>query len=229
MRGLKYPIALWQESDGAWSAGAYAFDACFSNSDRQSPDDGSGVEFDRAVFRWACSGFATETAARAGYGLHHPHPGDHECVIARRSGARELQAAMAACAYRFRLDPASGGPQPVPTGSRCTWCEAVGTAYEYHGRAYDGMTAYRGERLCPACRDARMASEGVDILVRPDGPWREPFVVNTVADRDKITLWLPPELRGVDGRDLHRLRRRRSQNRSAQSRTRARPADEDAG
>ena len=221
MAALISPVTVWQESADMWSAGAHAFDLDFGDGALEVVHDLNG-------FRWACDGFSTEAAARAGYGLHHPDPGAYECVLAGPEDLGRLQAAATACAHRFRLDP-TGVPVPAPAGSRCTGCGQPGTAYEYQGRAYDGLTAYRGARLCAACRDTRMASEGVDILVRPDGPWREPYVVNTVADRDKITLWLPPELRGVDGRDLHRLRPRR---RPARSRTTGRPrptAAEDSG
>jgi hypothetical protein len=96
--------------------------------------------------------------------------------------------------------------------ARCTECGAAGEPYEYRGRVFDGLTAYRGERLCRVCRDERMDVEGVNILVVDDRPGMEPYVWNTVADREKINVALPRELRGVDGRD-----------RPARRRTRARP------
>ncbi|MBR7830451.1 hypothetical protein KDK95_29390 [Actinospica sp. MGRD01-02] len=221
MAGPISPVVVWRGCEDTWSAGAHAFDLDFG-------DGAPEVEYDLTGFRWACEGFATEAAARAAYGQHHPDPGRYEFVPAGHEDLGRLQAALEACAYRFRLDPA-GALVPVPAYSKCTACANPGTAYEYKGRAYDGLTAYRGERLCAACRDARMASEGVDILVRPDGPWREPYLFNTVADRDKVTLWLPPELRGVDGRDLHRLRPRRPRSRPVRDRTPGRPRPTAAG
>jgi hypothetical protein len=90
----------------------------------------------------------------------------------------------------------------------CTFCHRLGVPYEYRGRTFSGLCAYRGDRLCPACRDARMETEGVDILVVDDRPSIAPYVANSVRDRDVIRIWLPPELRGIDGRDLVKCRRR---------------------
>lgn len=45
-------------------------------------------------------------------------------------------------------------------GSGCTAC----------GQVYDGLSAYHGDLLCHACRDARMETEGVNILVVDDRP-----------------------------------------------------------
>jgi hypothetical protein len=95
-----------------------------------------------------------------------------------------------------------------PYHSRCTYCHRAGVPYTYHGIEFDGLCAYRGDRLCPACRDARMETEGVDILVVDDRPSVPPYVINTVRDRDTVFIRMPPELRGVDGRDLYRRRRK---------------------
>lgn len=84
---------------------------------------------------------------------------------------------------------------------RCTSCHRPGVPYEYKGQQFDGLCAYHGERLCPACRDARMDAEGVNILVIDGRPSIPPYVVNSVTDRDVVHICLPPELRGVDGRD----------------------------
>jgi len=215
MAGPINPVAVWREAEGTWSTGAHAFDLDFGVA--PGPDGAPGVAFDPTAFRWACTGFATEAAARAGYGLHHPDPGTYAWMVAEQEDVGGLQAAMAACALSFRLDPAGAGLLKVPAGSRCTGCTAPGTAYEYHGRAYDGLTPYRGERLCARCRDLREATDGVDILVSPDWPWREPFIRNTVAGRDLISIDLPPELRGMDGRDLDRLAGRLPRRKSARS------------
>jgi hypothetical protein len=95
-----------------------------------------------------------------------------------------------------------------PYHGRCTWCHRPGVPYEYHGQAFSGLCAYRGDRLCPSCRDARMAAEGTDVLVVDDRPGMAPYVYNTVRDRDTVFIRLLPEQRGIDGRDLYRRRRR---------------------
>lgn len=92
----------------------------------------------------------------------------------------------------------------------CSHCGHGGEPYEHRGVKFDGLHAYRGERLCLRCSDAQMDAEGVNILVVDDRPSIPPYVVNTVQDRDVVHIWLPPELRGVDGRDMrHRAARRR--------------------
>jgi len=35
----------------------------------------------------------------------------------------------------------------------CDHCSRPGTPYEYHGQTFDGLTASRGEVLCPTCLD----------------------------------------------------------------------------
>ena len=91
----------------------------------------------------------------------------------------------------------------------CTSCHRAGVPYTYHGIEFSGLCAYKGERLCGACRDARMETEGTDILVVDDRPGMAPFVYNTVRDRDTVFIRLLPEQRGIDGRDLYRRRRAR--------------------
>lgn len=93
---------------------------------------------------------------------------------------------------------------------RCTSCHRPGTPYEYRGQTFSGLCANRGERLCPACRDNRTATEGVNILVVDDRPSVPPYIYNTVRDRDTVFIRLPYEQRGRDGRDHHRRRRRRA-------------------
>jgi len=94
--------------------------------------------------------------------------------------------------------------QPV-----CTDCGRGGTPYEYRGVRHDGLLAYRGDRVCSPCAQARERADGIDILVVDDRPGRDPYVYNTVRDADKVQIWIPPELRGVDGRDLIPTRRRK--------------------
>jgi hypothetical protein len=91
----------------------------------------------------------------------------------------------------------------------CDWCPALGVPYEYRGQRFSGLIAYRGDRLCRSCADRRMETEGVNILVVDDRPSVPDYVVNTVEHRDTVFIWLPPELRGQDGRDKFRLRRLR--------------------
>lgn len=204
-------IVVWAAPDESWNIGAYAFDLCLGGPYKDPEhgfDPARDVEYDDAAFRWSGDGFPDEATAHAGYRLHHPDPAD--CMSLGRLTAdplARLQTMVEACPRRFRHDPGQVGRLvALPTGSQCTTCATEGTPYEYSGRAYDGLTVYRGERLCPACRDARESVDGVNIRVRPDGPWREPFIYNTVADRDKASLWLPAEWRGADGRDLRRIR-----------------------
>lgn len=83
----------------------------------------------------------------------------------------------------------------------CNDCGRPGTPYEYQGVTWDGLHSNRGDRVCSQCSKAREDVEGVDILVVDDRPNIAPFVVNTVRDRDKVSVVLPPELRGRDGRD----------------------------
>ena len=84
---------------------------------------------------------------------------------------------------------------------RCNDCGRPGTPYEYKGVRFDGLLSFRGDRVCPVCAQRRESCEGVDILVVDDRPGMEPYVHNTVRDRDKISIVLPPDMRGIDGRD----------------------------
>jgi hypothetical protein len=85
----------------------------------------------------------------------------------------------------------------------CTRCHRAGVPYSYKGQTFNGLCASRGERLCRACRDTRMETEGVDILVIDGRPQIPTYVYNTVRDRDLVQIWIPPEQRGIDGRDAH--------------------------
>jgi hypothetical protein len=55
-----------------------------------------------------------------------------------------------------------------------------------------------------------MDAEGTDILVVDGRPSIPPYVVNTVRDRDTVPIWLAPELRGIDGRDVKKVSRQLS-------------------
>lgn len=72
----------------------------------------------------------------------------------------------------------------MSASGRCTGCGRPGVPYEYRGCQFDGLCAYWGDRLCPPCRDARMAETGADILVVSCQPQIPPHVINTVRDRD---------------------------------------------
>jgi hypothetical protein len=65
-------------------------------------------------------------------------------------------------------------------------CHRPGQPYEYRGITFDGLTAYKGEKLCDSCRDRIMAAEGVSI--RHVDPLRGiDHVCNTVRDADLVT------------------------------------------
>ncbi len=50
----------------------------------------------------------------------------------------------------------------------CSRCGHSGIPYEYHGIQFDGLTAYKGERLCHSCTDAAMDADGINItLINP--------------------------------------------------------------
>jgi hypothetical protein len=72
-----------------------------------------------------------------------------------------------------------------PYHLRCAHCHRPGTPYEYKGEVYDGLTAYKGEKLCSACLDAAGAAEGVNIHVIDRGG--VDYVTNTVRDADLAT------------------------------------------
>lgn len=88
----------------------------------------------------------------------------------------------------------------------CSHCGNGGTPYTHNGVNHDGLIADRGERLCRWCSDRQTDAEGVNILVVDGRPSVPPYVVNTVRDRDVAHIYMPPELRGVDGRDAHKRR-----------------------
>ena len=93
--------------------------------------------------------------------------------------------------------------------SNCDWCNRPGVPYTYKGQQFDGLIANRGFRLCRPCCDDNYEREGINILVVDGRPGIPPYVYNTVRDRDLVQIWVPPELRGIDGRDLRRFGRRR--------------------
>lgn len=79
----------------------------------------------------------------------------------------------------------------------CTGCGCPGVPYEHRGITFDGLCAFRGERLCPACRDACLEDGGVNILVASYQPQIPPHVINTARDRDvTFTGFVFPEQRG---------------------------------
>ena len=84
----------------------------------------------------------------------------------------------------------------------CAYCGRRGEAYEHKGVRFDGLTSYRGERLCPACSQARMDADGVNIRVDP-GHYRLPYVVNTRDLADQVTI----TCEFGDGRDMARKHR----------------------
>jgi hypothetical protein len=87
-------------------------------------------------------------------------------------------------------------PDPTCFGA-CSGCGRHGVPYEHRGLLFGGLCAYRGDRLCPACRDARMSETGVDVLVVSYQPQVTPHVINTVQDRDvTFTGFVFPEQRG---------------------------------
>ena len=87
-------------------------------------------------------------------------------------------------------------PDPACFGA-CTGCGRHGVPYEHRGLLFGGLCAFRGERLCPACRDACLADGGVSILVVSYQPQVPPHVVSTVRDRDTTFAgFVFPEQRG---------------------------------
>jgi hypothetical protein len=77
-------------------------------------------------------------------------------------------------------------PDPTCFGA-CLDCGRRGVPYEHRGITFGGLCAYRGERLCPACRDARMAETGVTI--RAEDRFR--FLAYAVNSRDDRDSWFP--------------------------------------
>lgn len=102
-----------------------------------------------------------------------------------------------------------------PYHRQCFHCHRPGVPYEYKGIAFDGLIARKGERLCRGCADQAYEAEGVDILVVDDRITVPPYVYNTVRDEGKAAIWIPYELRGIDGRDAHGAHRRKGKRRRA--------------
>lgn len=89
---------------------------------------------------------------------------------------------------------------------RCTRCGQPGIPYAHRDVTFDGLTAFRGERLCPACSHARIAEEGINVLVIDmRRPQNRPFTWNSVRDADVAY----PRIDFGDGRDLAGARRDR--------------------
>ena len=93
--------------------------------------------------------------------------------------------------------------------ARCQRCQKPGIPYVYRDQEFDGLIAYHHERLCSVCVDEDMNRNGINILVIDDRPSIPPYVYNSVRDADKVTIWIPPELRGIDGRDVKLSKRRK--------------------
>ena len=55
-------------------------------------------------------------------------------------------------------------------GLRCDHCNRAGVPYEYKGLTFCGLSANRGQRLCPACLDAALEAE----QNAPVGPMQVP-------------------------------------------------------
>jgi hypothetical protein len=89
----------------------------------------------------------------------------------------------------------------------CDHCGRPGQPYTYRGLEFDGLHANRGERLCSPCLNAAVDADGVNIRVSEPDRGIE-YTYNTVRDRDKAPIWVPRELRGVDGRDMPKRARR---------------------
>jgi predicted RNA-binding Zn-ribbon protein involved in translation (DUF1610 family) len=90
-----------------------------------------------------------------------------------------------------------------PYHLRCAHCHRPGVPYEYKGQVYDGLIAYKGEKLCRSCEETISAIEGVNFIVVDHG---QEFLHNTVRDADLVTP-IAAEYRYPDYR---RPRRRRS-------------------
>jgi hypothetical protein len=72
-----------------------------------------------------------------------------------------------------------------PYHQRCMHCHRPGKPYEYRGQQFDGLIAYKGERLCKGCCEAVSAIEGINIRVVDRGG--VDYVYNTVRDADLVT------------------------------------------
>lgn len=91
----------------------------------------------------------------------------------------------------------------------CDWCNRRGVPYEYKGQQFSGLIPNRGSRLCRPCCDDNYEREGINILVTDGRPGIPDYVYNTVRDRDLVQIWIPPERRGIDGRDIPRFGKRK--------------------
>jgi hypothetical protein len=91
---------------------------------------------------------------------------------------------------------------------RCDHCGRPGEPYVYREIRFDGLHADRGERLCTMCLGVAVDRDGVNIHVSEPDRGID-YVYNSVRDADKAPIWIPHELRGVDGRDTPRRARRR--------------------
>jgi hypothetical protein len=91
-----------------------------------------------------------------------------------------------------------------PYHKRCMHCHRQGEPYEYRGIQFDGLVAYKGERLCKGCYEAVSAIEGINIRVID--PLRGiDYVHNSVRDADLVT----PIAAAYRYRDYPRAPRRR--------------------
>ena len=70
---------------------------------------------------------------------------------------------------------------------RCTFCRRPGVPYVYRGIRFDGLCAFKGERLCPACRDEYSKSEGVTITISCKTCNRSRTVNTADMDPDAVT------------------------------------------
>ena len=50
--------------------------------------------------------------------------------------------------------------------AKCDGCGRRGKPYTYHDIEFDGLTAVRGERLCPGCAAESVRTDGVNISSR---------------------------------------------------------------
>jgi len=72
-----------------------------------------------------------------------------------------------------------------PYHKRCMHCHRPGEPYEYKGIQFDGLVAYRGERLCKGCYEVISSAEGINIRVIDRGGID--YVYNSVRDADLVT------------------------------------------
>ena len=91
----------------------------------------------------------------------------------------------------------------------CWHCGRAGKPYVYRGLPFSGLISDRHEKLCGDCQERQAKVTGIDILVIDGRPGMAPYIYNTVRDRDTVQIFVPPEMRGIDGRDLPRARRAR--------------------